>query len=449
MKKIILIIVLVCAYSCEKLIDVDVPNNQIDRQAVFQDLQTANSALAALYAGLMAGSSIAGADLEASLSVYTDDLDDLSTTVTPTKELYLNQQIDTNLTVYNNWANSYKHIYTANSILEGLSGSTSISKMDRKWLRGETLLIRTVLFYYLNQLFGDIPYPITTDYKVNQVITKTSSLQVLNKMEDDINEVIQLLSDNYRNAERIYPNRYAAKLLLAKIQLSKKEWNNAEITLNDILQSPLYQLETDITKVFQKNGKHIIWQLKPNNNASLPQATVYYFNNSKPNLYAATNSLLNSFSVNDQRKQQWLSTVSYNGESWYRVQKYKNRDNTNTNEYSIIFRLEEVKLLMAEALGQQNKIIEGLPYLNATRTRAGLTPLSNLNQATFLQETLLENRREFFTEMGHRFLDLKRMEKLNLLNSVKTNWQPYHERWPIPQKEILLNSNLKPQNTGY
>ncbi|MFC3356017.1 RagB/SusD family nutrient uptake outer membrane protein [Sphingobacterium zeae] len=449
-KIIILIISTTLITSCEKMIEVDIPNNQIDKETVFQDAQTANAALASLYADVMKSSPIAGGDLESYLSAYTDEIDNYTTVASDSKNLFLNQQIDTNTIIYNVWSTAYKHIYSSNSIIEGVNSSTGISNSQKKYLIGEAMLIRSLLFFYLNQLFNDIPYPESTDYKINNIIKKTSSNQVLLNLEKDLIEVSSLLDNNYRNVERIYPNRMVARLLLAKVYMAKKDWTNAENVLKEIILSGLYQMEPDISKVFQKNGKHILWQLKPNNNLSVPQAGLYYFTNSAPSSYALTNALLNVFSNGDLRKQKWMAPVFFNGMTYYRAEKYKNRGGNNMTEYSIIFRLEEVYLLLAEAMTEQDKIVEALPYINATRTRAQLTPLTtSITKSALLDEILLENNREYFTEMGHRFLDLKRTGKLNTLQSIKPNWKGYHNLWPIPQKEILLNTNLKPQNTGY
>lgn len=447
---IILTITIFIVTSCEKLIDVDIPDNQIDRETVFKDTQTANAALAGLYADIMKNSSIAGGILETNLSAYTDELENYTTAASDVRDIFLNQQIDTNTIVYSLWANSYKQIYTANSILEGVQGSTGISASDKKYLRGEALLIRTIMFFYLNQLYGDIPYPESTDYNINNTIKKTTSSEVLSNMERDLMEVSILLQNDYRDSERIYPNRMAARLLLAKVYMARHEWNKAESALKEIIQSPLYQIEPDLTKVFQKPGKHVLWQQKPHNNQSLPQASIYYFVNAMPSTYALTTSLVNSFSPGDLRKQNWTAAVIFNGKTYYRAEKYKNRDFNNMMEYSIIFRLEEAYLLLAESLAQQDKIVDALPYLNATRLRAQITPIiMPIGKDALLDEILLENKREFFTEMGHRFLDLKRTGKLNTLQTIKPNWKDFHMLWPIPQKDILLNTNLKPQNTGY
>ncbi|AZA82425.1 RagB/SusD family nutrient uptake outer membrane protein [Chryseobacterium lactis] len=453
MKKInfiILMIVVITAASCDRLLDVKTPDNQIDQSKVFEDVQTANAALAAHYADLMKSSPIAGGDLETYLSSYTDELRDYTTIASDSRDIFLNLHTDTNSVMLNTWATAYKHIYTANAILEGISGSHGITTSDKNWFRGQALLTRSIMFFYLNQLYGDIPYPESTDYKVNNVIAKTPSITVLTNLEHDLLEVSSLLQNDYKDPERIYPNRSVAKLLLAKVYMAEQNWNKAEILLKEITQNPIYQIESDITKVFTKSAKEVLWQLKPNNNTSLRQATSFYFTNSLPYSYALSESLINTFQDNDLRKQNWIGRVDFGGVSYYRVEKYKNRNNTNTNEYSIVFRLEEAYLLLAETLTEQNKINEALPYVNATRLRAQLAPLNlPISKDLLIQEILLEDNREFFVEMGHRFLDLKRAGKLNTLQTNKPNWKDFHQLWPVPQKEILLNANLKPQNTGY
>ena len=146
-----------------------------------------------------------------------------------------------------------------------------------------------------------------------------------------------------------------------------------------------------------------------------------------------------------------MSPVVFNQNTYYRLEKYKNRiPGDNSSEYSVVFRLEEVYLLLAEVLAQQNKTQEAVPYVNATRNRAGLPLLSStITMADLLNELLLEQRREFFAEMGQRFLNLKRTENLDILSAIKPNWKTYHELWPIPQGDLLANPNLKPQNPGY
>ncbi|PWN64141.1 RagB/SusD family nutrient uptake outer membrane protein [Chryseobacterium viscerum] len=448
---IIILFLLKITISCEKLVEVEIPNNQITKDQVFEDVQTANAALAGLYAGMRDSSPIAGDNAGKLFGSYTDDLDCYVTIyVNALFDLYRNQQIAANYTIYSYWSGTYQNIYLANAIIEGVENSSALPAAEKSRIKGEALLMRSILYFYLQQIFGDIPYVVSTNYQINQSLSKTPSLEVVAKLESDLGQAANLLTDDYRNAERIYPNKKTAQLMLAKIYMLQNRWNDAETVLKSIVQSPLYQFENNITKVFQKSGTHILWQLKPKYpGEGTKEASTYYFNNSAPDSYALTQDLVNSFSNGDLRKPNWMVAVTFNGNTWYRADKYKNRTN-NTTEYSVVFRLEEAYLLFAETIVQQNKLSEALPYINATRQRAGLSALTGgMTQPELLNEILLENRKEFFTEMGHRFLDLKRMNRLNTLISVKPNWKSHHNLWPLPQQELLLNSNLNPQNTGY
>ena len=455
MKKIYIIYFLGALFlaSCENMIEVDNPTNQLGTPQVFEDTQTANAALTGLYASLRDRSVITGGSyigIAPLLASYADDLDCYYYDQNGVVDLSRNLQQETNSTIESIWETTYQQIYYANAIIYGTQHSKTLTDEDKNRLRGEAILLRSLLYYYLQELFGDIPYTAGTDYEYNRSLAKTSKEELLSKLVTDLKEAITYLSDDYHNPERIYPNRKVAELLLARIYLIQKEWTLAEQTAGDILQSPLYEFQNDIQEVFHKSGSHILWQLKPKNNGdATSEATFYYFTGAAPNSYALTDDLVNTFTDDDLRKQFWMTPVSFNDEFWYRPDKYKNLAGTNTNEYSVVFRLAEVYFIMAESLIKQNRYDEALPYLNATRERAGLTALTSLSDDDFIAELLAEKRREFFTEFGHRFFDLKRLEQLNKLLDTKPNWEDYKSVWPLPQNELLLNVNLYPQNTGY
>lgn len=443
--------ILTTLISCEKMLEVDLPENQMLSETVFQDAQTANSVLSGLYAGLWEASPIAGDQSGRILSLYTDDLTYYAVNATNgLPEISNNTLIDTNQFVSSVWSAAYQKIYVSNSIIEGLNSSSSISAAEKNRMTGEALTIRSLLFFYLQQIYGDIPYPVTTNYQINQSITKTNSEEVLQRIESDLTEAVELLPDQYRSAERIFINKKTAQLMLAKVQMQRSRYAEAESNLKAVIQSPLYQFQNDITKVFLKSGTHIIWQLKPKNSGDpVREATLYYFVNVAPSSMSLSPSLVSSFQTGDLRKQYWMAPVTVAGTTWYRAEKYKARS-ANTTENSIVFRLEEAYLLLAESLAKQNKTAEALPYINPIRQRAAQPLLaSSVSQNTLLDEILKENRKEFFTEMGHRFIDLKRAGQLNTLQTTKPNWKDFHKVWPLPQKELLMNPNMNPQNTGY
>ena len=192
----LVIILFFSGLACEQLLEVEVPSNQIGKDEVFKDVQTANAALAGLYAGLRDKSFVAGNVAGPLLGIYTDDLVSYAFTDTNgTFALYNNQQIDTNTSVFTLWSNSYQHIYAANAIIEGVTNS-SFSAADKNRIKGEALLVRSMQLFYLQQLFGDIPYPLSTDYTINQSLPKVNANEVLLKLETDLFECTNLLADD-------------------------------------------------------------------------------------------------------------------------------------------------------------------------------------------------------------------------------------------------------------
>nr|WP_286486977.1 RagB/SusD family nutrient uptake outer membrane protein [Chryseobacterium indologenes] len=385
------------------------------------------------------------------LGTYTDDLTCVYTsTSNGVLDLYNNQQIPTNTTITTFWTNAYQQIYAANSIMEGARSSQALSVSVKERIRGEALFVRSILYLQLYQIFGEIPYTDTTDYMVNSKLSRMPKDQLLLRVETDLSEAVNLLPSAYKNAERIYPNKYAGYMALAKMKMLLKKWNEAEVLCSEIMQNPAYSYQNDISKVFQKSGSHIIWQLKPkNNNDATKEASLYTFTGA-PTSFVLRPDLVSLFSTADLRRQNYMAAVPFGQQTNYRSAKYKNLSVNNPTEYSVIYRLDEVCLMQAEILTELNRASEAIPLINRSRQRAGLPALSStLSGNDVRMQMREEKRREFFTEHGIRFFDLKRWGLLDQLTLLKPNWKSFHAQWPLPQKELLLNPKLNPQNTGY
>lgn len=439
--------------ACEKFVETDFPNNQIASALVFEDEQTAEAALAGLYAGLWNNSMISGGidGTGALLGTYTDDLNCVYTSASNgALDLFNNQQIPTNTAVTSTWTNAYQHIYTANSILEGVKNSKALSQTVKDRIRGEALFVRSLLYLNLYQIFDEIPYADTTNYLINAQLERMPKAEFLVKIETDLAEAVNLLPASYRNAERIYPNKYAGYVALAKMKMLLNKWSEAEVLCTTVIQNPSYAYQTDITKVFQKSGKHIIWQLKPKNtNDATKEASLYTFTGA-PTSFVLKPDLVNLFAANDLRRQNYMAAVPFGQQINYRSAKYKNLAVNNPTEYSVIYRLDEVYLMQAEILTELGRASEAIPLINRSRQRAGLTVLSSTLSSNDVKVQMREEkRREFFAEHGIRFFDLKRWGMLDQMVSVKPNWKSFHSNWPLPQKELLLNQQLNPQNKGY
>src|SRR5665648_715754 len=137
-------------FSCENLVEVSNPTNQLGTSQVFEDVQTANAALAGLYGGLRDQSVIAGAGYDAIGTLaasYTDDLDCFNNDQNGVLDIYQNQQQETNTVIVNLWNTAYSQVYYANSIIQGAENSTALSADDKNRLKGEALLVRSCLLY--------------------------------------------------------------------------------------------------------------------------------------------------------------------------------------------------------------------------------------------------------------------------------------------------------------
>ncbi|WHT39516.1 RagB/SusD family nutrient uptake outer membrane protein [Myroides sp. mNGS23_01] len=301
--------------------------------------------------------------------------------------------------------------------------------------------------YYqaLTQLFGEIPYTTSTDYKYNTTIKKIVPIEVLNNLEKDLLITLETLTYNDRSSNKYYVNKAVAELILAKNYLLQKKYDKAEIYARRVIDNPLYSLETDLSLVFKNTAKSTLWQLSNNNPTSATYEASNYIMLVNDWLYKLSSSLLTSFESNDLRKLSWIKEYSNNGTTSFNY-KYKNNIN-NTDECSVLFRVEEAYFMLSEALIYQNREKEAIAYLNKIRQRAGLANLPNsLSNEETLLAMLEESKKEFFLEHARRFFDLKRNNKLSLLKSSKPNWQDKHALLPYPEKELLINPNLNPQN---
>lgn len=441
-------------WSCERFIDTEVPTNQIGTAEVYSDVSSANAALAGLYAELWSSSMISG-DVSGSgpiLGTYTDDLICYAPYIqNGLVDLYNNAHIPSNTIVYNLWSKAYKHIYYSNAIIEGVTKSNSISQVDKERIISEATVLRSLLYYNLSQIYNEVPYTDTTDYLYNSKLKKNPQAELLSNLENDLKGVLPKMSDSYGNQERIFVNKKVGELLLAKVLITNSKYSESETILSQIIQSPLYTWESDLNKVFLKTGKHILWQLKPANASNATKEFLLYnFTVSIPAQFSLSDALVNSFEQGDLRKQTWILPTIINQKTYFRPMKYRNPDNANTTENSVVFRIEEAYLLYAESLANQNKIAEAKTAIDKVRQRAGLIPLpTGLSREAMLDKIADESRHEFFAEMGHRFLDLKRMKKTDKIALSKPSWKTFHNSFPIPEKEIIINPNLNPQNNGY
>lgn len=441
--------------ACEDFLEVDDPLGQIPHEEVFKDEATATAAVTSLYGKLRDEVFLTGSasGMGVSMGLYSDELDYYGYPGDTYETFYLHNVLAADPATRSIWERAYGLVYMCNAVLDGLEYSNALSGDDKRQLRGETLFVRGLVYFYLVNLFGDIPYTISTDYQVNSKIKKEPVAQVYEKIMMDLLEAKGLLGNGYPTGERVRANRGAVSSLLARVYLYNGQWMEAERESSGLINNTsLYLLETDLNKVFLKESSSAILQLKPQNNGSNSQeASIYIFDSPPPPFVALSNTISDAMEPNDLRKTQWIGEVSNGTQTWYYPFKYKERFNTGSSmEYSIVFRLAEQYLIRAEARANQNNIEGAQDDLNVIRNRAGLENTTATTQEDLTIAILNERRFELFAEHGHRWFDMRRLGMaIQILGSIKPGWKSTDVLLPIPESEILLNPNLEPQNPGY
>lgn len=452
--KILLVVVLfVMITSCSDFIDVDAPKTQIVSETVFQTQASASSAIRGIYSLMMTNTSFTRGGLEEYIGTASDELISYSSSANRV-QFYQNSITPINtdvLTVF--WGEAYKYISNANVIIRSLENST-IPETEKRALLGEALFIRAFCYFYLANLFGDVPYLTTSDYEANAEASRVAYSTVMLNIQLDLEAAQEMMPDDFAlgMGERIRPNRDAAIALLARIYLYRKEWVKAEQASTELIDNTeIYSLQADLSQVFVANSSEAIWQLKPVvPNSGAPQASIFVLT-AAPNGFSRRVSirdeLINSFEANDERKSLWTKTFSNSSGAWNYINKY-----TTTNspvEYSMIFRIAEQFLIRAEARAEQDNFEGARDDINTIRSRAGLDVITYNTKSELLDAVLQERRVELFGEGGHRWLDLKRTGRIDaVMSAIKSQWQSTDALLPIPHAERLINTNLT-QNPGY
>jgi starch-binding outer membrane protein, SusD/RagB family len=436
--------------ACKKLVKVDEPEDSLTSSAVFSNDSLAQAAVTGLYIKILGNTKFllnGGMSLFPALS--SDEL--IRNMNSNFEEQFNGNAINASNPLVNSnlWKAAYFYIYQCNICIEGLQKSTGVSAEIKKRLTGEVKFVRALCYYYLVNLFGDVPLALGTNADVNAMLFRTPANEIYKQMEADLISVRELLIDVQDNTT---PTSYAAQALLARVYLHLKNWAKAEEISSAVINSGLFLLQSDLTTVFKSNSKEIIFQWFPvQNRVNAPEGFMFVppTPTSKP-AYLIAPELLNAFEAGDLRKINWIKSNQF-GSYPNKYTIYTSAAGNLPTEYNVVLRLAEQYLIRAEASANQNRIKDAVEDINIIRTRAALPALTTtISSEQCLQALEQERRTELFAEWGHRWIDLKRIGRANsVLSKVKGgNWQYYDTLYPIPLSELETAPNLK-QNPGY
>src|SRR5690606_1262030 len=158
-----------CFTSCDIFVEVDVPNDRIVSETVFNNDEMVISAMNGIYNQLFESSFSNGglSSVTVLAGLSSDDLTTIKDNDLILSEFDKNDIFPDNQRNLNLWLSAYNIIYMTNSIIRGLADSTLITNEVRYQIEGEAKFVRALSYFYLVNLYGDVPLLLTTDYRTN------------------------------------------------------------------------------------------------------------------------------------------------------------------------------------------------------------------------------------------------------------------------------------------
>lgn len=448
-------------------------------ETVFENDRTAASVLQHAYIQFHLNYCASGFTMNQLFALYADEYRLSGTNNTLLTMAYTNSPDADNGTLGNLWSRGYSVIYHANVILEGLEKQGgAIEPALRSQMIGEAKFLRAFSYFYLVNLYGDVPLLLTSDYTRNRLEARTPAKQVYDQIVKDLLEAKGLMKSdhldwaNNNTTYRFRATRETATALLARVYLYEGKWKDAETQASEVLTlTNTYSLESNTGDVFNLNSKETLLgldealvftrttmaQIYVLTAVPAPSASNYF------RFGVVSDTLLKSFEAGDLRRSTWVGAFTSGGNSYHYAHKYRNT--TSLQQMTSAIRLAELYLIRAEARLEQDLLQLSIDDINVIRNRARATPTGNVpdplpalpDDLTKEQvRTALEQERfiELFIE-GHRWLDLKRWKGLNnvsvsradevmpAITAVKgSSWSPYLKLLPVPQTELDKNINL-------
>lgn len=392
------------------------------------------------------------------------------------------------------WNLYYEGISRANRLLDHIDG-INMPVERRNQIKGEAKFLRAYFYYWLVNIYGDIPIHTTTPTTEQLQKAATPVAEVWSTVIiPDLIDAANLLPASFAGNDLGRATSTAANAFLARAYLFNAEWSLSEEAAMKVVNSGLCQLALVYKDNFTyatRDNSEVIFAVRHlgNQDPGLGNALNSWFAPRSQNGYgfdAPTQNFVDEFekigdSIFDPRLDYtigraghvWLDSNIMFDPSWsptgYLQKKYLQplaevpKENKDQGQLHYIFlRYGDVVLMLAEALNEQGKTGEAETYLNMIRKRAresylydtklegygtipdGLLPDITGSGQSSLRDAIRHERR---VELGfefHRYFDIIRYGETyaNHALSDKTNfnYQTY-KHFPIPQSE--LNTNFK------
>lgn len=414
------------------------------------------------------------------------------------------EYVATNGFISGYYSANYEIIHLTNNIIDKINKSNQNTLTEGDKINyGEAHFFRAFAYFNLVRAFGQVPlidFPIKSAEEANK--PKSAEENVYKLIDADLKVAEENLPKTWSSS---YTGRLtwgAARSLHAKTYMMRNDWANLYTTATDVINSGLYNLNTNFSKIFREEGENnsgSIFEIQCTANATHPGSNEVGSQFAQVQgvrgagswdlgwgWHTPTQILADAFEAGDPRKDETLlyfiktggdpNSIPENkpyGEkpvanadvinAYYNKKAYTNPALRNTHNrfgywFNIrIIRYSDVLLMAAEAANELGNSGEALNYLEQVRARARreassvvLPQITTTNQVDLRDAIRHERRVELAMEFD-RFYDLVRwgIAQEVLHAAGKTNYQHKHRYLPLPQGEIDRSNGILVQNPDY
>ncbi len=361
------------------------------------------------------------------------------------------------------WQQLYKSIARCNNIIAKVNEEGIPDAEIRNPLVGQAYFLRAFDYWYLVNLYGNVPLITELPDLDNLLVEQTAPATVWEQIISDLEAAETLLPETWDGANLGRPTSGSATALKGKSYLYLGQWQNAHQTLNTLVGRysllPAEQYEDNFTTTNENNLESVfelqflgqttfVWGTDIPGTGTMGNYHIDYAPPSKSpdrshlinpwlrDLYEAEGDVVrrNASIVYD-----YAGATGYGGSDYTTdfaediqaaddaglpaifTRKYAGLDlgsrdqvdflGTNVGNNWRIIRYADVLLMLAEALNEDGQTPAAIPFIDQVRERAGLTLLADtdptIGQEDMRTAIINERAMELAIE-GHRFFDLVR-----------------------------------------
>jgi len=382
----------------------------------------------------------------------------------------------------NAWEAFYKMIAASNILISKVDDvpDTKFSEASRKKYKAEAVYLRSLAYFYLIRLFGDVPY--YTDAYHSEALAKSDQVFILQQCAKDLEGVAGDLPWSYTDPANVAVRAMRGGALITVMEMNmwmagfdeanKTAYWKTTDSLGNILinqnQGNYELLPIDkYPVIFRGKSKEGLVELSRNANYNEGgygfdgrnyDISGYATKSPPGNPTGFSFMFINSDFMEklyppaepDRRKDLWFpSSFIYSGNKDFEFYKYYDFSQAGNGAYPrgsvVIYRYADAFLLRAEALADLGDESQAADMLNVVRARAGAKLYTNSDDQDIEDAIWQERVKEFMGE-GSYFWDLVRTKKVldgkYCLHPIGV--EAFKEgawTWPIP--DVAKNFNPK------